>query len=451
MVMKPAAVSMGDMLFSLEAKARAANTLAELGFSIANDAFPVIPFRQVLIFTAKQKLFTVSGLATPADDSPYLVWLKRSWPHLLQCFGDNAGWHTQDSDVFSLQSRQLLDGWAEWWPLGLYAVPIRRRSGELLAWVVFLLEQQPQPGQLKFITRLTDTWSYCWEMLQGKTKQSLSTRWQALSKTKRSALVLVLLSLQFLPIRQAALAPAEIISLDTITVNSPLDGVIKTVHVRPNQRVVADELLFSLDDTTLRNRLEVLQQSVAVAQAELITATHKAFENDQSKAELTVLTGRLNERRAELASVQAQLDRVNVNASQAGVVLFSSSDDWLNRPVATGERIMQIADQQKPGVLIYLAVADAIKLEQGTNIRLFLTVKPLSPMSAVITESSYQVTLSPDGVPSYRIRAKFIDVDEDSQARIGLRGTAKIYGDRVFLIYYLLRRPLATIREWTGL
>ena len=38
----------------------------------------------------------------------------------------------------------------------------------------------------------------------------------------------------------------------------------------------------------------------------------------------------------------------------------------------------------------------------------------------------------------------------DATVRIGLRGTAKIYGDRVLLGYYLFRRPLATLRGWTG-
>ena len=80
-----------------------------------------------------------------------------------------------------------------------------------------------------------------------------------------------------LPIRQTALAPAEVIALDAATVASPLDGVIKTIHVRPNQPVKAGQLLFSLDETTLRNRLEVAQKSVAVADAELQSSHPEVF------------------------------------------------------------------------------------------------------------------------------------------------------------------------------
>ena len=37
------------------------------------------------------------------------------------------------------------------------------------------------------------------------------------------------------------------------------------------------------------------------------------------------------------------------------------------------------------------------------------------------------------------------------EARIGLKGTAKLYGERAPLGYLLLRRPIASVREWTGL
>jgi hypothetical protein len=189
--------------------------------------------------------------------------------------------------------------------------------------------------------------------------------------------------------------------------------------------------------------------SRGVADAELLAATQLAFDSSRSKAELATLTGRAEERRAELAAVQAQLARVNAVAPYDGVAVFADPDEWKGRPVVTGERIMLLANPAKPGILIHLPVANAIALDVGAPVKLFLTVHPLSPISGRITETSYQATLSPDGVASYRLRAS---VDDGSDgARIGLRGTAKLYGDWVVLGYYLLRRPLASLREWSGL
>jgi hypothetical protein len=283
-------------------------------------------------------------------------------------------------------------------------------------------------------------------MLAGVHRPSLRERWQALGVAKRRLVVVALLLFFLLPVRQTALAPGEVVPLEAVAITAALDGVVSTVHVRPNQVVQAGDPLFSLDDTTLRNRLEVVRQSVAVADAELLSATQMSFDDSRSKAELAALIGRTQERRAELAAVQAQLERVHALAPYDGIAVFADADEWQGRPVMTGERIMLLADPAKPAMLVHLPVADAIALEVGAPVKLFLTVRPLSPLKGRVTETSYQATLSPEGVASYRLRA---DLD-GNDARIGLKGTAKLYGGWVVLGYYLLRRPLATLREWSG-
>lgn len=443
-----------DLLLALEARARAAGNLAELGFSIANDAYGLLPFRQALVFSGSgsdSRLLCISGLAKADEDSPYLVWLRRAWAWLQRRFADTAGafWCTQaELQADQTTPVEVLDGWQEWWPQGVYAVPLARRDGEQLGWACFLLDQPPSAAQHRACSRLVQSWSYCWEMLAGKPRHGLRKRWQMLGGWRRSLILLGLLALTVVPVRQSFLAPAEVVALDATVVAAPMDGVVKALHVRPNQKVRAGQPLLSLDDTVLRNRLAVLRQSVAVADAELMASTQKAFDDVRSKSELNLLAGRANERRAELAAVREQLARVDVRAEHDGVVVFADPDDWLGRPVSTGERIMQLADPDSAGVLIQAPVADAIALQVGAPVKLFLTVRPFSPLAATVHESSYQALLSAEGVASYRLRAAFDNGEEP--ARIGLRGTAKVYGDWTVLGYYLLRRPLASLREMTG-
>ena len=450
----------------LEARARAANTPAELAFSIANDSQGLLGFRQAFIMAGngrQARLLTLSGLALPSEDSPYLIWLRRCWPWVQQRLGSEAGWLAspaaaplpvrEEGEPVAPQaeaaSPEVVDGWAEWWPEGLYALPLKRRDGTVLAWAVFLLEQEPSALHKQALAHLAAQWGYSWEMLGGKPRLSLRQRWRALGRKRHLAWIALLL-LCALPVRQSALAPAEIVALDATTIASPLDGVVKTFHVRPSQPVKKGDLLMSLDDTTLGNRLEVATQSVAVADAEWMAASQKAFDNLQSKSELAQLQGRGLEKRAELAAVRAQLDRIDVHAPHDGIAVFGSADDWLGRPVVTGERIMQVANPQSAGVLIHLPVADALVLDEKAPVKLFLTVKPLSPLRATVVETSYQSSLSPDNVSSYRLRATLDEGQSLEDARIGLHGTARISGGWVPLIYYVLRRPLATMREWSG-
>lgn len=445
-----------QLLPALEARARAAGNLAELGFSIANDSYRLLPFRQALVFSGSgddSRLLCVSGLAKLSEESPYLVWLRRTWSRLQRRIGAGAAWLSRtDLAAQDDVEAELLDGWTEWWPEGLYALPLARRDGEQLGWVCFLLDQPPTEAQHQAFSRLLQSWGYCWEMLAGKPRRGLRKRWQGLGRTRQRLLLLGLLVLPLLPVRQSYLAPAEVVPLEATVVAAPMDGVVKALHVRPNQAVRAGDRLLSLDDTILRNRLAVLTQSVAVADAELMASTQKAFDDPRSKSELNLLAGRANERRAELAAVREQLARVEVFAEHDGVAVFADPDDWLGRPVSTGERIMQLADPDSPGVLIQAPVADAITLQEGAPVKLFLTVRPFSPLNATLSESSYQALLSPEGVASYRLRATFDSGSgsAEDQARIGLRGTAKIYGGWTVLGYYIMRRPLASLREMTG-
>jgi multidrug resistance efflux pump len=432
-------------LDALRDKAMAADSLNGLAFSMANDLYPLLAFHQALVFAQRQhslELLSVSGLARPSEDSPYLVWLRRASRWLATQVPDGEPvWLTSE---IATPPPDVAEGWSEWWPVGVWCVPVSDREHHRLGLLVMLLEQEPPVVLRDTLRGLIHTWGYCWESLSRRKRLG---RW----RPRRLQLLLglvVLAALLLVPVRQTALAPTEIVSREAQIISSPIDGVISQILVRPNQAVEAGTPLFSLDETTLRSRADVLGKEVAVADAELLAASQRAFDSPQSKGELTLLEGKSQQRRAELAAVQAQLKRTRVLSPRAGVAVFSDPNDWLGKPVATGERIMRVADPAQPAMLIQLAVADAIALEPGADVTLFLTAYPLTPLKGRIIETSYQARPSDEGVVAYRLLASIEGAPE--HARLGLHGTAKLYGGRVLLGYYLLRRPLATLRAWSG-
>ena len=153
---------------------------------------------------------------------------------------------------------------------------------------IFLLDAPPAQPIAEQLTRLAGTWGYCWAALAGN-----RPRWRLkLTPRQRKLALAAAAGLCLIPVKQTALAPAEVVSQDALIVASPLDGVVKTFHVAPNQPVRKGEKLFSLDDTTLRNRLEVGLKGVGVADAELNAASQRAFDNTQTRNEIALLTGR---------------------------------------------------------------------------------------------------------------------------------------------------------------
>lgn len=456
---QPSHQQINGLLAYIEQQARAATVPLELAFSIANDSYNLLGFRQALVVArqpAAVKLMCVSGVAMPSEDSPYLLWLRRHLSRIVSHNTEPAFWLTS-GDMFadepaslpSAERESLVAGWQEWWPVGAYIQTLADRQGEPLGWVIFLLDNALQPWQQAVLPRLAATWGYSWEMLaQQQAPAGVMSGWRGL-KRKSWWLTLALIVVLCLPVRLSVLAPAEVIALSSQLIAAPLDGVIERIAVRPGDTVVAGQLLFSFDDTSLKNRLAVMRQSVAVADAQYIAASQSAFTDAKASSELAFLKGRAQEKRAELAAIQVQLDRVQVLAPHDGQVVFSDTEYWLGRPVSTGERIMLLADTAQPGLSIHLALGDAIQLAENAKVSLFLKTDPLHPLSGELIESNYQSVLSPEGIASYRLRAAFTD-NTDEDIRLGLQGTAKLYGNRVLLGYYLLRRPLAGLREWTG-
>jgi hypothetical protein len=64
-------------------------------------------------------------------------------------------------------------------------------------------------------------------------------------------------------------------------------------------------------------------------------------------------------------------------------------------------------------------------------------------------QTSYEPQVTPDGNLAFQLKAGFNHIEK--QPRVGLKGTGKIYGKRVLLINYLLRRPISALRRFTGL
>ena len=253
----------------------------------------------------------------------------------------------------------------------------------------------------------------------------------------------------FLPVHQTVLAPAEIRAYQPEIVSAPLEGVIKTFHVEPNTTVAEGDLLFSMDDTTLRNRYEIAEKALAVTEANYMRAAQKSFTDDESKAELALLNARVEEKSAEVRYTAELLERIHVRAEHSGIAVFSDANDWLGKPVVVGEKVLTLANPDDAELQIQLPVDDAINLEPGARVRMFLNIDPTHPLDAQLRQTSYEAEVTPDDILAFRLKASF---DEGTPLpRIGLKGTAKIYGNRVPLFYYLMRRPISAVRQTLGI
>ncbi|MDE3740003.1 efflux RND transporter periplasmic adaptor subunit [Metapseudomonas resinovorans] len=433
----PSAVERVFALFlGLEKQARQAANTEQLGFAMVNDGQTLFGFRHAALLIAG-KVQALTGISLVEPNAPFVAFVERAAAQLLGQ-GQLNEVRAVDAALLDEQSR------ADWQSLSAAQacwVPLKDRRGEMFGGLWLAREQPFNEAELALLAQLGETYAHAWLALQPRKPWRL--RWP---KKKLLAIAGGLCLLLLVPVRQSVLAPAEVVPLGGRVVAAPLDGVIAEFLVKPNQSVAAGDLLVRFDATSLKAQADVAERTLGVAEAELKANTQRAFADAESSSRIDLLAARVEQKRAERDYARQLLARSEVRAERAGIAVFADAERLTGKPVQTGERLMQIADPRQAELRIELPVGDAIALQPGAEVALFLDSDPLNRHGARLERAAYEAQATAAGQLAYRLDAAFLE----TPPRIGLRGTAKLFGDRAPLAYYLLRRPLAALRQSLG-
>ncbi|MCA6965498.1 efflux RND transporter periplasmic adaptor subunit [Pectobacterium carotovorum] len=423
----------------LEQQARAANSIEELAYCIVNDSQPLFSFRHAAL-VINGKVRAVTGVTQPAPHAPFVAFVERACTQ-LSSVDEKALAQCRVIQASQLDEQSRKDWLALSAPEALWS-PLNDRQGNPFGGIWYAREQPWQSTDQVLAEQLSGAFSHAWLALEPQT-----TRWRRRARWKIVVPALLLLACLFIPVRQSVLAPAEVIPHQGRVVAAPLDGVIQSFTVLPNQSVRQGDVLVRFDSTTLKAQSDVAERALNVAEAEHRASSQRAFQDTDSKARLDFLAAQVAQKRAERDYANALLSRAEIRAERDGIAVFADATRWMGKPIRTGERLMELADPALTALRIELDVGDAIQLQQEAPITLFLDSDPLTPHAALLERIAYESEQTPAGNLAYRLDARFTD----TPPRIGLRGTAKISGDYVPLAVYLFRRPLAVIRQAIGL
>lgn len=437
-------------LHALAQRARAARSAAELGFLLVNDSMALAPYRQGALWLSDSGILSLSGVVQPEANAPYVLWLEQVCRH----------WAAQEGDARSLGPADLpatlAQEWAAWWPAHALWLP----SPPHAAGALLLLRDQPWSEAEQHW--LGEWAAIGWHALQAQQRPRLGS-WSALLRAARASLAgrpgqhwwqqrawqlgALLLAVLLWPVHLSVLAPGELVPAHPVVVRAPLDGVIDVFHVQPNQQVRKGQPLFGFDEAQLQSRLEVAAQSLATAQTAYRQVAQQAVSDARYKTQLAQMAGKIAEKSAEVDYLGEQRTRARVLAPADGMAVLDDPSEWIGKPVSVGERVMRITQQDDVEVEAWLPLADAIALDSGAEVRLYLNASPLDPVAAQLRYMAFEAVQRPDGNYAYRVRAQ---LQEPTGHRIGQKGTAKLQGARVPLLYWVLRRPLATLRSALG-
>lgn len=449
---KPQPDAIGQFI-ALEIEARQCRDLQSLRFAIANSTRKIAGFDEALLVepamgvNAGWRITAASGVHDVDRHSPLVrfmeAWTTKTAAEQNAVLGEPKFYNIkQDASRLELGDGDVVNLPYAFW------LPVRNQAGKVLAALVALKAEPWRPQVVSLLIPLAGAYGHAWQALLPSANSSAQHVFRAVTKARLAlTAAVVALAASFVPVPMSALAPAEIVAHEPGLVTAPIDGVIEQILVAPGTMVEKGTPLLTFADINLRNNFELAKRNKAVAQAKYFKAVQIATSVQKDVAEVAIAKAELDVAAGDLAYAGEVLERAAVKADRAGVLIYSSKSDWVGRPVKTGERIMEIGNPADTELRIEVPVSDALTLSQGGQVALFLDGDPLTAVHARITRANYRPVPNSEQALVYRVHAAF---DDGQQRRIGLRGVARVSSQNVALAFYLLRRPIAALRQRFG-
>ena len=439
----PAATQGLLALLQLGRRAREAASAEEIGFIAVNETRNLLTYRQAALWLAGdvRDVAVVSGAAQLDASAPYLQWLRR----LFKAIGHEL---TPQRLCAGQLTPIVGEEWGQWLPRDALVVPLVAQNAGVMGALLFARDGTWRDDEIELASDIGRIYGHALFAL--RPREAWSNRLQGLLRSRKwlVRIALLIVAVLCLPVRLSVLMQGEITPQDAFVVRAPLEGVIDRFQVRPNETVAEGAPLFNLDTTALQSRHATAREAYATAREEYRQSAQLAVTDDKAKMEMSIHKGALDQKAVELAYTASQLERIQVKAARSGVAVFSDVHEWTGRAVAIGEKVMVLADPTKVELTARMPVGDQIAVEPGAEIVFYPKAAPFSSYTAIVDSVAYHAEPNDDGVLAYRIRAHFRP--GTGVPRLGLMGSARVYANRVPLIYTILRRPLVVVRQWSG-
>lgn len=263
------------------------------------------------------------------------------------------------------------------------------------------------------------------------------------------ALLGVAAALAFVRLPLRVVVPCEIVAANPIPVNAPVDGVIMDVLVRPGRQVNKGDILYTYNTAVAREEIDVAAREVEIARSNLERATAKAGSERSSRADARVLQNRLAQDIARLEALKERFEKYSVAAPADGAVITGEPHELAGRPVRVGEAVIMLADAKDTLLRIWLPQEDSMEFDKARPLKVFLHADSGGSRQASLTYVAAHATAGLDGLYGFMAEAEWVEGGA-AGVRLGQKGTAILYGEKVRLAYWLARKPLTALRRFAG-
>jgi hypothetical protein len=414
-------------------------------FLILNDTIQVVRYDRAVLWNYDHETPKLMGVSGQAGISATTDIAKR-WKELVD--------HLQDATIPQILSPERFDekGMELWknytatspHPAVLWFPVVSHGKKMLGLWFERWNGSNWTSQEAEILSFLVQAYGVAWENFAPK---------YAVHKFRKRlfwGLGLTALALLFLirvPLR--IIAPCEVVPKDPYLVTAPLEEIIDNIEVKPGEIVKKGEVLFEYDRRVALQTLRIAEEQVKVAQQDLSRAKTLAFKDNRSFSEISILEAKLKKEEANLQLAKYRASQLIVHSPIDGIVILENPDDWRGKPVKVGERVLMVSDPHQTKVRLWIPEGDNVMLNMENPISVFLNVNPTLTREAKLNFISNASGVTSHNLVSFMAEADWVDPQTD--VRTGLKGSAILYGDKVSLFYWIIRKPWASFRNFVGI
>lgn len=432
-------------LIKFEDDTRQITDKRELGFNLCNTSREVLPYSQGFFGTVverKNKFTLQCASSIPAidRDAPFTRWFEDL---INQVIDKSSG---LEQLAFKLSEFQVAkEDYANYENAEFLWTP-QIHDKNLVGGFITVRDQPWLESDQALAKRITHLHMHAAASIKGLNH----LQEKRINKKPIACGLLLLVGLAALiPVPITALAPVEVTPQDPFILTAPFDGVVKSIVPEQGQQISKDDLAIIFDDVHLNNSKQLAEQRAAVAQARYQRTSQGAIADYTIKRDIEVARAEYELAQSESLYASTLHEKSQLFSPIDGVAIFSDKEDWEGKPVAAGEAILSVANPESIEFSIDLPIKESLVIKDGAKVRIFLDSDPLNPVEAELTEASYSAVADKRDVLSYKLKARQTS-SEETAPRIGVQGTAQVYGERSFLGYVIFRRPYSAFRQLTG-
>ncbi|HNQ91756.1 MAG TPA: HlyD family efflux transporter periplasmic adaptor subunit [Alphaproteobacteria bacterium] len=420
-------------LLTLQRQAQEAATRNQLMHIISNESRKLVPYRQCVVWSKESwggiTLDKISGNATLDANSQYALDLKKTI----------AAQKFSTREIVEIKKTESLPA--------LTLAPIITAQDGLLGGLCLETETPLTEVEKELLKELALSYAPSMALFAVRGSGGL---WRSLSSlaVERKYILLLLCVLALFPTRLTITAPVEIVPEDAEIITAPFNGIVKSVEVTAGEGVTSGDTLVVMDNTSLKADAELAGQDLKIFESQLSKAHREALSAPDKRSDLGILEAERKEKEIKLHYANEMQGKSAITAKRDGVAIYTDKTALEGQPVQAGDVLMRIADPEKYELLIRIPVGALVPFDRNAPVSFFLGVNPTRSYDANISSIGYEASPDEDGLLTYKVRAK---MTEDKKLRIGWQGTAHIKGGWTILAYAVLRRPILSLRQMTGI